>query len=116
LIEINVIREILFLLPEVIEEQHLKLISFRVRKEVFVTYNYEQSQVCLKLSPAEQRIFHSKHELSFYPVPNSWGRQGWTHVMLDIVEKRVLKDAIFSAYSANAPEKLLEQIRPKDKE
>lgn len=116
MIDINVIQEILFLLPEVIEEQHLKLISFRVRKEVFATYNYEQSQVCLKLSPADQRNFHSKHELSFYPVPNSWGRQGWTHIMLDIVEKSVLKEAIFSAYSANAPKELLEQIRPEDKE
>ncbi|WP_290861053.1 MmcQ/YjbR family DNA-binding protein [Flavobacterium sp.] len=116
MINLNVIQEILFLLPEVIEEHHLKLISFRVRKEVFVTYNYEQSQVCLKLSPAEQRNFHSKHELSFYPVPNSWGRQGWTHIMLDIVDKQVLKEAIFSAYSANAPKELLEQIRPEDKE
>jgi YjbR len=116
LINLNVIQEILFLLPEVIEEQHLKLISFRVRKEVFATYNYELSQVCLKLSPAEQRNFHSKHELSFYPVPNSWGRQGWTHIMLDIVEKQVLKEAIFSAYSANAPKELLEQIKPEDKE
>ncbi len=116
MINLNVIQEILFLLPEVIEEQHLKLISFRVRKEVFVTYNYEQSQVCLKLSPADQRNFHTKHELSFYPVPNSWGRQGWTHIMLDIVEKQVLKEAIFSAYCANAPKELLEQIRSEDEE
>jgi len=27
-----------------------------------------------------------------------------------------LKDAIFSAYSTNAPRELLEQIRPEDKE
>lgn len=116
MINFNVIQEILFLLPEVIEEHHLKLISFRVIKEVFATYNQEQSQVCLKLSPAEQRIFHAKQELSFYPVPNSWGRQGWTQIMLDIVEKSVLKEALLSAYSANAPKELLEQMRPEDKE
>lgn len=116
MIDIKVIQEILFLLPEVIEEEHLKLISFRVRKEVFITYNYEQSQVCLKLSPAEQRDFYFKHELSFYPVPNKWGRQGWTHIMLDIVEESVLKEAIFSAYRTNAPKELLKQISPEDME
>jgi hypothetical protein len=36
--------------------------------------------------------------------------------MLDIVEKSVLKEALLSAYSANAPKELLEQMRPEDKE
>jgi hypothetical protein len=33
-----------------------------------------------------------------YPVPNKWGKQGWTFVELDKVEEETLIDALTTAY------------------
>jgi len=41
-----------------------------------------------------------------FPVPNKWGKQGWTYIKLDKVHKEVVIDALTTAYCEVAPKKL----------
>ena len=34
----------------------------------------------------------------FYPVPNKWGKQGWTMVELSNVRLEIFKDALMCSY------------------
>ena len=45
----------------------------------------------------EQSVF-AYDPTVIYPVPNAWGKQGWTYIDLKKVKKTVLKDALKAAY------------------
>ena len=40
-----------------------------------------------------------------YPVPNKWGKQGWTHINLKTIPEEMCLDALAAAYSEVAPKK-----------
>lgn len=78
-------------LPEVTVAPHFEKISFRVRKKIFLTYNPQTHQATLKLSRDDQAKLADSYGNVFSPVPNKWGLQGWTFMLLENVEKRILK-------------------------
>jgi hypothetical protein len=68
-------------------------------------------QAWLNLSLADQDVFSAFNKTIIFPVPNKWGRQGWTLVDLKKVHKAMLTDVLTTAYSEVAPVRLRAQIR-----
>jgi hypothetical protein len=64
----------------------------------------------LKFSESDQDVFSIIDETLIYPVPNKWGKQGWTFVVLDKLDNEIIEDAVKKAYCEVAPKKLAGQI------
>lgn len=100
-------RKLALAFDEAEELPHLDKTSFRITKKVFATLNEKHQRVTLKLSENDQSIFSLYGDKTgVYPVPNKWGKQGWTHFLLDKVEEEFMNDALMSAYCEVAPKHL----------
>jgi predicted DNA-binding protein (MmcQ/YjbR family) len=88
------------------EAPHFERISFRVQKKIFATLDIKLNQMVLKFTEIEQSVFSAYDHTIIYPIPNKWGKQGWTIVELKKVKKEVLKDAIRTSYCHVAPKVL----------
>jgi hypothetical protein len=91
---------------EVIEQPHFENTSFRVNKKIFATLNVKENRVCLKFNEIDQSVFASFDKTIIYPVPNKWGKQGWTLINLARIEREMLIDALTTAYCTIAPPRL----------
>lgn len=111
MVTFDYLRAVAMSFPEVTEEPHFHKVSFRVRKKIFATYDAEDNRASLKLPEMDQDIFSKADKASIYPVPNTWGRQGWTLVELKNVKKKLFQQALLTAYCAVAPAKIAEQLR-----
>lgn len=109
--QIDFLRDFSLSLPEVKEEPHFDKTSFRVNKKIFVTYDATLNRACFKSSESDQDLFSLIDPSVIYPVPNKWGRQGWTNLEMDRLENEILQDVLVSAYSEVAPKKLIELIK-----
>lgn len=98
-------------LPEVEEAPHFDKISFRVRKKIFATVDVSNKRVCMKLSDVDQYVFSTKDKPVIYPVPNKWGKLGWTCFELGKVNKNLCMDALQTAYCEVAPKSLAALVR-----
>lgn len=107
---LDTLRHIVKDLPEVSEGPHFDKIAFKVKKKVFMTFNEAYHRICVKLSDVDQSVFTSIDPNMIYPVPNNFGKQGWTLIDLDLVSDDILKDAIQTAYCTVAPKKLAETV------
>lgn len=88
------------------EEPHFNKTSFRVKGKIFATLNLEHDRACVRLSSIDQNVFCSFKINVIYPVPNAWGKCGWTLINLKKVRKDMFKDALTSAYCFVAPAKI----------
>ena len=86
-------------LPETSEEPHFEKTSFRVKKKIFASYDEKQNRLCVKFSEIDQNVFSLIDKNNIYPVPNKWGKQGWTFIQLDKLDDEIMKDAIITAYN-----------------
>ena len=111
---IDTLRKLALSFPETTEEPHFEKTSFRVKKKIFATYDEKNNRACLKFSEVDQDVFSAIDKTAIYPVPNKWGKQGWTFVELDKINDTVIMDALTTAYCEVAPKKLAEKIRRKD--
>jgi hypothetical protein len=64
----------------------------------------------LKSNPSEltlpdQALYASHDPLVIFPVPNKWGKQGWTNVNLKGIKVTLLKAILQSAYDTVAKPK-----------
>jgi len=105
MVNIETFRELALSFPDSIESPHFEKTSFRVKKKIFVTLSPEKDIACLKLSPIDQSVFCAFDKTIIYPVPNKWGKQGWTFVNLKKVRKAMLKDALTTAYQETIKKK-----------
>lgn len=105
MITINNFRQVALSFPEVAEEPHFEKISFRVAKKIFATLDVTNKQACIKLSEADQDVFSAFDKAIIFPVPNKWGKQGWTYINLSKVPKAMCVDALRTAYCEVAPKK-----------
>ena len=101
------VREIALSLDEVEEMPHFEKSSFRVNKKIFATLNEKYLRATLKLSENDQSVFSLYGDKTIVqPVPNKWGKQGWTNFNLDGLDEEFLKDALIAAYCEVASKKL----------
>ena len=92
-------RQLALSFDQVEELSHFEKASFRIKKKIFATLSAKENRACLKLSEMQQSLFCTFDASVIYPVPNQWGKQGWTLVNLDKVEKETLQDALHIAYT-----------------
>ncbi len=53
---------------------------------------------CIKLSAIDQDVFSSYNKEIIYPVPNKWGKQGWTFIDPKKIQKKMFIDALKTGY------------------
>ncbi|MCW5911737.1 MAG: MmcQ/YjbR family DNA-binding protein [Cyclobacteriaceae bacterium] len=82
------------------EEPHFEKTSFRIRKKIFATLDVKAARACIKLNETDQSVFCL--DKAVYPVPNKWGKQGWTFIELKTVHKDLCMDALQTAYNTVA--------------
>lgn len=111
MVTIDTFQQLAMALPEVVQAPHFGKISFRIRKKIFVTLDVSNRRVCMKLSDVDQFVFSTKDRSIVYPVPNKWGKQGWTFFELSKVNKNLCLDALQTAYCEVAPKALATQVR-----
>ena len=92
------LRNIALSFPDTVEQPHFEKTSFRAKKKIFATYSAYDKRACLKLSEIDQSVFCSFNKSIIYPVPNKWGKQGWTLFELNKIEVEMLHDALETAY------------------
>lgn len=99
--------------PETSEEPHFEKISFRVNKKIFATLDVKGKLATIKLSEIDQDVFSKFDPSAVFPVPNKWGKQGWTHINLQKVNPALCADALAQAWTLIAPKKLHDKISAK---
>jgi len=92
--------------PETTEAPHFQNTSFRVRKKIFATYDFNKQLACLKLSEKDQDLFSLFDSSLIFPVPNKWGKQGWTLAKIEALNEEIIRDLLYAAFCQVAPEKL----------
>ncbi len=97
--------------PETEQEPHFEKTSFQVKKKIFATFDSKENLVCLKLSEIDQDAFSAFDKSIIYPVPNKWGKQGWTLMALNKVHPEMCMDALTTAYCTVAPTKLADIVK-----
>lgn len=105
MVSVATFRKIALSLPKTTEQPHFEKTSFRTGKKIFATLNVKTKQACLKLSQTDQDIFSLYDKSVIFPIPNKWGKQGWTLINLAKVRKEVFVDALSSAYYEVVPKK-----------
>lgn len=80
------------------ELPHFEKTSFRIRNKIFATLDLKHNRACLKLSETDQDLFALAGKASVYPVPNSWGKQGWTFFELRTVRKSHFTKALEASF------------------
>lgn len=110
MVTIKTARELALSFEGATEAPHFDVTSFRIKK-VFATMNEKENRMNVKLTPLDQNVFCSFDSEVITPVPNGWGRHGWTHVFLKKVRKEMLKDILTVAYCTAAPKHLADKYR-----
>ncbi len=106
MVSINTFKKIALSFPEVTEQPHFENGSFRIKNKIFVSLSEPHKRACLKLSLIDQSSFCAFDKTVIYPVPNKWGKQGWTFIELAFIKKEMLTDALTTAYCEVAPKTL----------
>ncbi len=94
----NDLRRLAIALPDATEAPHFDRTAFKV-KRIFATLAADGETANLKLSPDEQELKCTVAPEAFAPVPNAWGRQGWTTVRLARVSEEELAAALRMAWA-----------------
>lgn len=115
MVDLNTFRQIALSFPETTEQPHFEKTSFRVGKRIFSTMDIQKNQACIQLSEIDQNVFSAFDPSAIFPVPNKWGKQGWTLINLDRVHQDLFVDALTTAYIAVAPKRLSAMLISKNK-
>ena len=89
-------------LSGVTEKEHFGSEAFSANKRIFATVWHDKKEVNLRLSLAERDRFFELDGESFIEIDNAWGREGWTRVQLEIIDREVLEEALTSAWKQSA--------------
>jgi predicted DNA-binding protein (MmcQ/YjbR family) len=93
-------------LPGAEETPHFEGASFRVRNRIFATLSHDRQSRVLKLTPLVQKSRQQSHQGAVVPAAGSWGRAGWTLMVLERMEEDMLSDLIRLAWTQVAPRAL----------
>lgn len=111
MISVDFLRSMVQALPETSEDKHFDKISFKVKKKIFLTFNAKEHRACVKLTAIDQQVFCLVHKEIVWPVPNAWGKQGWTLVNMIKINKESFTDLVHSAFCTVAPKRLAQIIQ-----
>jgi hypothetical protein len=81
---------------------HFERTAFKVAR-IYATLAADGLTANLKFAPDEQELKCITAAEAFRPVPNAWGRQGWTTATLAALSPAELKDALELAWRHAVP-------------
>jgi hypothetical protein len=81
---------------------HFDRTAFKVAR-TYATLAADGATANLKFTPDEQALKCLTHAEAFAPVPNVWGRQGWTTAQLDRLTEAELAAALETAWRHALP-------------
>ena len=81
------------------EMPHFEKPSYRINKKIFLTLDEKNIRACIRLPEIEQDIFSKIDPKMIYPVPNKWGKQGWTFIELKLISKKLFSEALSASFS-----------------
>jgi len=102
----ELVRQLALQFAESTEEPHFEKTSFRVKGKIFATMNESDTTLVLKFTEVQQSVFCVFDTTVCYPVPNKWGKQGWTIVQLSKATQELVADCLKTSYCNVAPTKL----------
>jgi len=80
------------------ESPHFDRAAFKVAR-IYVTLAADGRSANLKFTPDEQEFKCMLAPAAFVPVPNAWGKQGWTTATLSKLKAAELKAALEMAWA-----------------
>ena len=86
------------------ESPHFDRAAFKAVR-IYVTLAPDGKTANFKFTPEEQEFKCMLAPQAFQPIPNAWGRQGWTTATLSKLSKAELHDALRIAYAHGAAKK-----------
>lgn len=84
------------------EAPHFDRAAFKVAR-IYVTLAADGVAANFKFTPDEQAFKCELLPSAFSPVPNAWGRQGWTQGLLGAMTDADLKDTLETAWRHALP-------------
>jgi len=82
------------------QRPHFERTGFRVvGKRMFATYLSKDNTANIFLTITEQTLFCARDPANIHPVPNKWGEKGATTFHLDHVDRKLVMEALLSAYN-----------------
>lgn len=105
------VRRVALSLEGTSEAPHFGRAAFRV-KRIYATLAADGKSANLKLMPDEQEFNCMLAPEVFAPVPNAWGRQGWTTLTLAKASTADLRAALEMAWAHALPAKPRRAKRP----
>jgi len=98
------LRRIALSLDGTSEAPHFERAAFKVVR-IYVTLAADGRTANFKFAPDEQEMKCLVAPDAFAPVPNAWGKQGWTTAKLSALSVAELKDALAIAWRHALPKK-----------
>jgi hypothetical protein len=86
------------------EAPHFDRAAFKVAR-IYVTLAADRRTANFKFTPDEQEFKCMLAPKAFAPVPNAWGKQGWTTATLSALSAADLKSALETAWAHALPKK-----------
>jgi predicted DNA-binding protein (MmcQ/YjbR family) len=105
MVSIDEFRKLALSFLDATEVPHFEKNSFRIKNKIFATFDEKNNHAVLKLKEIDQSVFCTSSEKIFYPIPNKWGKQGWTIVELSRVRPEMFEDALIRSYENVASQK-----------
>jgi hypothetical protein len=85
--------------PDVEEQKHFEKRAFKIKKKrIFCTLDDKDKKATVKLSAVDQSVYTQIDPAIIYPVPNKWGKQGWTFVELPKITVTLMREILETAY------------------
>jgi hypothetical protein len=94
----NDLRRMALSLQGTTESPHFDRKAFKVDR-IYVTLAADARIANFKFTPEEQEFKCMMAPDAFAPVPNAWGRQGWTTADLSKLSSAELKNALETAWA-----------------
>ncbi|WP_404947021.1 MmcQ/YjbR family DNA-binding protein [Rhizobium terrae] len=98
------LRSLALSLPGTAEAPHFDRAAFRVKRN-YATLSGDGLTANFKFTPDEQQFKCLMLPTAFSPVPNAWGRQGWTTAVLAELDEADLRDALETAWRHALPKR-----------
>ncbi len=105
----QIVRRLALALPQTEEKSHFGKADFRVRNVIFASLPDDDHAV-VKFHRDQQEMLVSSVPAIFEPVQGSWGRQGWTTIILANADELTLKSALLTAWRNVAPVALVKSF------
>jgi hypothetical protein len=93
----NDVRKLALALEGTTEHPHFDRAAFKV-KRIYATLAADGKSLNLKLTPDEQEFRVMMAPAAFSQIPNAWGKQGWTSVDLQEIDRAELASALAMAW------------------